>query len=170
MADYAGPPTGGDGRFMRDPKVAERDAKATELRADGWTYARIAAELGYADGSHARLGVTRALRDVQAPSVEKLRRLEGDRLEHVVGLLLDVAEMNGAPITSGKDGLPVYDPDTGVVARDFSGRINAARALVAASQRIAALYGLDEPVKAEIGANVTVRYSFGPGIGQEDLT
>jgi hypothetical protein len=62
------PPDDGDrddaGRFARSDRVAQRDAEAASLRARGWTFQRIADELGYASKGKAHDGVRRAYRDV----------------------------------------------------------------------------------------------------------
>jgi hypothetical protein len=169
-ASHETPPRAGKGRFVRTPESQARDARAAELRGEGLTYRAIAQELGYADASNAHRAVAQALRDIAAPSVEKLRRAEGDRLELVAQRLMEILEAPGAPVTAGKDGDVLYDPETKTVVRDTAATLNAARTIIAASARLSALFGLDEPVRTDVNSTVHVQYSFGPGINEEDLT
>ncbi len=160
----------GKGRWVRSPEMAARDARAADLRAEGYTFKQIADELGYSSKADAHKAVTSALRDIVAPSVAKLRRAEGDRLEYVAQRLMEIADREGAPVTAGKDGEVVVDPDSGEVVRDYSGQINALRTIVTASARLSALFGLDEPIRTDVNSTVHVQYSFGEGIDPEALS
>lgn len=67
---------------------------------------------------------------------------------------LELAEMEGAPVTSGKDGGVVYDPVNGTVVRDYAGRINARRLALEADKELRKLMGLDSATKQEISGSV----------------
>lgn len=56
----------------------------------------------------------------------------------------------GAPVTAGKDGMVVHDPDTGVVVRDYSLRLNAIREARALNDRLSKVLGLDSAVKVSV--------------------
>jgi len=66
--------------------AAERQARALELRKAGWTFARIAATVGWAHESGARYSVTQALdalREDALEGAEKIRTLEIERLNEL---------------------------------------------------------------------------------------
>lgn len=68
---------------MREIEARKREARALELRAAGWTYAQIAAELG-CTLQGARAMVLRALDRLGYEDAEKLRRLELRRLDRLL--------------------------------------------------------------------------------------
>jgi hypothetical protein len=76
-------------------------------------------------------------------------------------MLRELAEMEGAPVTAGKDGDIVYDPTvTGpdgkpVVVRDYSGRLNAIRTALAVDERLAKLIGTDAPTRSITDMTIT---------------
>lgn len=110
----------------------------------------------------ARYGITQArvsqiCAQVRA-SIEPQERAEllkseldllSDMRREVLTLLFD---MGGAPVTAGKDGDIVRDPETGEVVRDHTGRLNAARVALSISERIAKAAGLDAAQKLEVNA------------------
>lgn len=56
---------------------------------------------------------------------------------------IDLMRMAGAPVTAGKDGSVVYDPETQEVVRDYSLRLNALKGALAVSESMRRLVGLD---------------------------
>ena len=80
--------------------------------------------------------------------------------------LMELAEMRGAPVTAGKDGIIVRDEDDQIV-RDYSLRLNAIKLLMQADDQLAKRMGLDSPTKVESAA--TVRYEIA-GLNDADLT
>lgn len=102
---------------------ADRDAKAVALRASGATYREIAATLGVSLHA-AHDAVKRALAAVPVESVDALRAVEGERLDHIWAAL--------APAALGGDE-------------------KAAAVLVRISDRRAKLFGLDAPIQVEGG-------------------
>lgn len=70
-----------------------------------------------------------------------------DRITAFRRALAELAEMEGAPITAGKDGNVVLDPETNQVVRDYGLRLNATKAMVQLDERLAKLVGTDEPSK-----------------------
>src|SRR6266704_91489 len=67
---------------------------------------------------------------------------------------LDLAEMDGAPVTAGKDGDLVVDPKTGQHVRDYSLRLQAFEAARKSDVEIRKLYGLDAASKTEVSGSV----------------
>jgi transcriptional regulator with XRE-family HTH domain len=87
-----------------------------------------------------------------------------DRITAYRRSMAELAAMEGAPVTAGKDGQVVRDPDTDVVVRDYSGRINATKTMLQIDERLAKLVGTDEPTRTR--ADVTVH---GEQDGQDAL-
>src|SRR5829696_200490 len=63
---------------------------------------------------------------------------------------LEIYNKPAPPITSGKDGNVVYDPDTGEVARDYSAKIRAGEYWLKIVDRLSKLAGADMPVQHEV--------------------
>lgn len=79
----------------------------------------------------------------------------------------NLAGMEGAPVTAGKDGDLVLDPKTGEHVRDYQGRIMALRLALAAGEDLRKLMGADAATKTEVTGSV--RYEV-VGVNPEDLT
>lgn len=79
-----------------------------------------------------------------------LRKREIDFLDHLRTRALDISELAAAPVTAGKDGDVVLDPETGAVVRDYSGQLAAMREARAAHERLTKLLGLDAPTKVDV--------------------
>lgn len=92
------------------------------------------------------------------PAVDhtELRRGLLDMHEEVIRRALSLAELEGAPVTVGKDGDILREPDSGEVVRDYAGRVAAYNLALKAAAELRKLEGLDAAAKMEIGA--TVRY------------
>lgn len=73
--------------------------------------------------------------------------------------LRELATMEGAPVTAGKDGMVVYDPETRAVVRDYAGRQSAIREIRGYLDREAKLLGLNAADKVEVSGAVTVEGS-----------
>ena len=137
---------------------ARRDAKAAELRAAGWTLTAISDTLGY--GS--RQNVTRALAKMRAeiitPAVQELRDAEDAKLDVLENSAMTVLESRQLKFHEGEalthEGAPVYD-DAAV--------LNACAVLLKVSKARRELWGLDAPVKTDMGGTVTVKYEI-PGV------
>ncbi|OLT12278.1 hypothetical protein BJF78_24780 [Pseudonocardia sp. CNS-139] len=134
----------GNGRFVREVDTAERDAEACRLRSSGYTYAQIAAQIGYTDASNARRAVQRALAEVVQEPAQELIQLELDRLDALARqahAVLDREHLvaSAGRLVLGPDGLPLRD-DMPVLA--------AVDRLLRIQERRARLLGLDAPVKA----------------------
>ena len=75
---------GGDGRARRSAQSAERDMRAAELHGQGWSFPRIAAELGFASRGHAHNAVERAFASIPTPGGEEAKRLDLERLDRLI--------------------------------------------------------------------------------------
>jgi predicted DNA-binding protein (UPF0251 family) len=69
---------------------------------------------------------------------------------------LELAEMRGAPVTAGKDGDVVLDPEDASVVRDYSLRLAALEQARKADVEIRKLHGLDAATKVDVTG--AVRY------------
>lgn len=107
--------------------------------------------------------VSQILADARAklPPVD-LEAVRNEAIEQIVWsqrLAAELAMMEGAPVTAGKDGEIVYDPVEGPggerrVVRDYSGRIAATKLLLEAQRDMRKLLGADAATKTEISAGV----------------
>ena len=95
---------------------------------------------------------------VRAESLTMLREIEREAIA--------VARMQGAPVTAGKDGGVVYDPETSQVVRDFAGRLQALKLAGWADAEARKLMGADAASKVE--STAIVRYEL-VGIDPEAL-
>lgn len=94
-------------------------------------------------------------RQTDAVTVADHRAEMLDRITAYRRSMAELAEMEGAPVTAGKDGQVVLDPETGVVVRDYSGRMNATKIMLQVDERLAKLVGTDEPSKLRTDLTVT---------------
>lgn len=149
----------GNGTFIYTVFHAERDEKAARLRADGWSYQRIAEELGYYDKSEARKGIEKVLKATVQEAGDELRRLELARLdgelERLVGLETAVHEVlarKHITVSNGNvivfDGEPLLDDGPVLNAVDRLLKIEESRRKNGESRR--KLLGLDAATKADV--------------------
>lgn len=139
--------------------MADHDLALLRLTRHDWTLwtAHLQGDsvraIAEREGIDERL-VRKVIRTVRASfTPEDLDEIRRDHLEELRMLsrkMWDLVEMNGSPVTSGKDGRVVLDPDTGEVVRDHSGRIAATGMLLKLQERAAKIVGSDAPVKAEL--------------------
>ncbi|MEV6181341.1 hypothetical protein [Streptomyces sp. NPDC052015] len=138
----------GNGRFIRDPETAAKDARAAELRARGWSYRRIATELGYDAHTSAMDAVQRAIRDACAGPAKAVVDLEVQRLEAMYDKVLDILERDRPVVSHGKiiydeDGNPLVDDELKLKAIDRALRTR---------ESFRKLLGLDAPSRVSVEA------------------
>lgn len=109
---------------------------------DGLTQEAVAAEFGI---SQTRVSqICAQVRD-KIPDTDRQEMVQ-DTLEVLSELhrtAMDLMRMAGAPVTAGKDGTVVYDPETNQPVRDYSLRLNALKGALAVSESMRRLVGLD---------------------------
>jgi DNA-binding CsgD family transcriptional regulator len=111
---------------------------------------------------------------VSMMSRAELRKSLADQLDWARDRMAEIAAMSGAPVVksvsrgdnAGSELVYVTDPETHEVARDYSGTIQATRALAVVQDRLAKLLGVDEPVRVEQSG--TVRFEVA-GIDPEAM-
>ncbi len=138
----------GHGHYIRTPETAKRDARAAELRAQGWTFQQIADELGYSDKATARLAVQRALRDIVATPGKALVELEVTRLESLYDEVLNIFQRDHLLVSHGHvvhddDGQPIIDDEMKLKAFDR---------LLRGRESFRKLLGLDAPNRVSVEA------------------
>lgn len=110
-----------------------------------------------------RLGITQpavsvilkaARAKIPPPDLNAIRQEAAERHLDVIRRAAELMEMEGAPVTAGKDGGVVYDPESGVVVRDYAGRVQAAKLLLEADRELRKLFGVDAATKQEITGGV----------------
>lgn len=129
------------GDFERSIDNAERDNSAAKLRAQGWSYERIASELGWHDRSGARKAVQRAIVATVREAGDELRVLELERLDRLYEKAWEILERVHYAHGNGRvvmlDNVPVLDDGPTLAAMDRMLKIQ---------ERRARLLGLDAPV------------------------
>lgn len=88
-------------------------------------------------------------------TVEDERAAMRDRINAYRRTLAELVDMRGAPVTAGKDGRVVLDPEGGEVVRDHGTRVAALAQMARLDERLAKLMGLDEPAKVKTDVTVT---------------
>jgi hypothetical protein len=151
------------GKYVRTVETAHRDARAAELLAAGWTYKRIAEELGYSCHSSAIDACRRAVRDIVQGPAEKLLALHIDRLEILYAAALEVLEGEHVVVSHGQ----IIRGDDGQPLSDSGPKLAAIREARASLESFRKLTGLDQPAKVNISGGV--RYEV-VGVDPEDLT
>lgn len=137
---------GGNGDFVRDPDVAERDRKAMELHARGRTWQQIADELGYSDRAHACKQVMRAYARADKQPVEAMRESMNGKLEKLYQMAMEVAEARHLKVVNGS---VVFDPEQGGVMEDDAPVLAAIDRMTRLLERMAKVNGIDAPTKVQ---------------------
>ncbi len=131
------------------PRLEGRNGRIWAMTVSGWTQEAIAEELGIDQST-----VSRAISAVRAsiPEADKAQayQRELEFLDVLRKQALEIASMPAAPVTAGKDGDVVRDPDTGAVVRDYSGKLAAMDRAVKMHERYAKMMGLEAPTKVDV--------------------
>lgn len=139
--------------------IPVRDAEAAKLRAEGWTYQRIANEMGYTNASGARKAVMRGLaRSVREP-YEEARHLALMELDELAQEAWKVLRTVHYAVSQGrvvrKQNGTRYNEETGedepvwVDVLDDKPVLEALDRLLKIQERRAKLLGLDAPARSE---------------------
>jgi len=132
----------GNGTYRRDLEHVTRDARACSLASQGWSYAQIAAELGYSTKGDAYKAVQRVLWETaREHGTEELRQKQLAELAEVRQKMWAI--LNNPPPAVDRLGRPVTVD--GEQVRDAQAQIQAAAVLIRASERSARLTGTDAP-------------------------
>lgn len=145
----------GRGRYIRTPEAAKRDAEAAELRAQGWTYQKIADELGFGDKSGAQKACRRAIQDIVQGPAEKLLAIHMERLETLYEAAMEVLETDHVVVSHGKV-ITMPDPETGEEKplKDNGPKLAAIREARSTLDSFWTLTGMKKPAKVEHSGGV----------------
>lgn len=120
-----------------------RDAEALAYRAHGWTFERIANEMGYCDKSAARKAVERAIQHSAFETEREAKTILLADLNAAKQAAWAVLETNHITISHGQvvrvDGAPI--PDDGPV-------LEAIDRIIKIDQEMAKIYGVYAPTKS----------------------
>jgi hypothetical protein len=150
----------GKGRYIRTPETARRDAQAADLRAKGWTYQKIADELGYGDKRTAYDAVERALKEIIREPGEAVLHFELDRLDAELVRLDDLEASARKVLTTThimvNNGRVILHPDTNQPMEDDGPVLQAIDRLIKIEdarrrngERRAKLTGIEAAVKVD---------------------
>jgi hypothetical protein len=95
-------PRNGSGKFTRASESRKRDCRAAELHGQGWTYQRIADELGFASKGHAHNAVMRAYADMPTEEAQQARRADLDRIDRLIEQAWEVMTTPHLTVNNGK--------------------------------------------------------------------
>ena len=137
-----------------------------------WTQEAIGRELGISQQRVSQeLAAVRAA--IPPPDIAAMRTASIEMYQDIARRAYELAELEGAPVTAGKDGGVVYDPSielpdgTHPVVRDYGGRLAALKLARDTDAELRKLLGLDAATRVE--STSTVRYVL-EGTDPEALT
>lgn len=144
----------------RREKIALKQARALELRVQGWPLKAIAKELGYKSDSSAHRAIKAALRDARQEPADELKQMHRERHKLLYRCLLPDLQ----PET---DGIPSYrcphcgealDPKlmAEYLADMIDKKHSAADRIIKVLKREAELEGLDAPTKQHITGGLDI--------------
>lgn len=137
----------GNNRFTPNIEDAKLRAEAARLRAKGWTYERIAAELGYADRGSANRAVKQVLAETAQDAGDEFRNLKREQLRMLTEATYEILERQHIQVSNGRvvflNDEPLQDPGPALAALNLLLKINE-------SER--KLEGADEPARVSVEA------------------
>lgn len=136
------------------------------MKASGYLHREIAEHLGFANESGVTKAIERALRDVQAPAVEKLRVSQQAVLDQLKSTALDILARDHVAHSNGR---VIYDleGDAGPDGKlkpvlDDGPRLQAIGQLRQLLEREAKLWGADAPIRTAVeGDELVIRIKGG---------
>lgn len=134
---------------VQRPAIAQRRARAAELRTQGQPWQAIADELGYKTAGAACQDVSRALEQAviqQNRNVDLMRQEELQALDTLLRQAWTVLNREHVTVSWGK---VIYDEATGEKLLDDGPVLQAIDRILKIRERRAKLLGLDAPMKVE---------------------
>ncbi len=161
------PPRGNNGKFTRTAESRKRDFRAAELHGQGWSYQKIADELGFASRSHAHDAVMRAYADMPTEEAQQARRADLDRIDRLIEQAWQVMITPHLAVSNGKvvrrfvglekdeDGIERLDLDGKPIpvfedVLDDGPRLAAVNTIKGLLERRARIFGYDAPAKSRV--------------------
>lgn len=159
---------GGNGRFTRAADSRKRDHDAAGLRTKGWSFQRIADELGFASKGHAHDAVMRAYADIPSEATEHAKQLDLERIDRLIEKAWEIMLRDHVTVSQGKVvGKRIgwdRDEQTGEILRDGDGApiplyedvlddgpaLAAIREIRGLLERRAKITGYDAPARSRV--------------------
>jgi hypothetical protein len=160
-------PRNGNGKFTRAAESRKRDYRAAELHGQGWSYQRIADELGFASRGHAHNAVMRAYADMPTEEARQARQADLDRIDRLIEQAWEVMLTPHLTVNNGKvirhfigletdeDGIERLDMDGKPIpvfadVLDDAPRLAAVNTIKGLLERRARIFGYDAPAKSRV--------------------
>jgi hypothetical protein len=157
----------GRGKFTRTAESRARDYRAAELHGQGWSYQRIADELGFASRGHASNAVSRAYADMPTEEAQQARQADLDRIDRLIEQAWQVMVTPHITVSNGKvvrqlagfelrpDGTEALDADGKRIPvfadiLDDGPRLAAVNTIRGLLERRARIFGYDAPAKSRV--------------------
>ena len=155
------------GKFTRTAAERRRDYRAAELHGQGWSYQRIADELGFASRGHAHNAVMRAYADMPTEEAQQARQADLDRIDRLIEQAWEVMLTPHLTVNNGKvirqfvgletdeDGIERLDMDGKPIplfanVLDDAPRLAAVNTIKGLLERRARIFGYDAPAKSRV--------------------
>lgn len=130
-----------------------------------WTQTRIAEKYGLSQPQVC--GILKDMREsIGEPTIAEIREKSLALHSELMERLMTVVNMPAPPVTAGKDGDIVRDPESGHVVRDYAPHLAALRDLLKVDAETRKLMGADAATKTE--STASVKYQI-VGVDIEDL-
>lgn len=127
-----------------------RDQEWWNLYARGRSQLDIAKQYGTDQATVSR-GIARHRATIPDETRDEILKREVDLFSRLRDEVLELwHDTTGVPVTAGKDGKIVTDPETGRIVRDHTGRLSALRAAREMGERLARLTGIDAAVRVDL--------------------
>lgn len=130
----------------------ERNQRIWEDYCSGWKQWQLAKEWNLSEARISQI-ISSVREALPKTTREDLIRRESAFLDQVRQRAIQLTEQMPAPVTAGKDGLVVRDPETGEIVRDYTGVMAGFKLALDAHSRFARMLGLDQP--GEINVRMT---------------
>ena len=140
--------------------MAEKIARNREIldlySRMAWSQQRIADHFGLAQSTVSDIIARHRASQSPIDKAEHITRAS-ELLDDLIAEAVAVAYSSPAPVTAGKDGVVVRDPETNEVVRDPSARLSAMQTVKALQESKRKLLGLDSATKVETTGSVTYK-------------
>lgn len=150
------------GNPARRDESQQRRAEVMRLKRQGHSFEAIGERLGITK-QRAHQIYKAALDEIPAQEVHEYRAEQAERLDEMLRRAYEVLERKHITVSNGK---VIYLDDAPM--EDDGPTLMAIKTVLAIEERRARLFGLDAPVKQQIGGEVQVTYSF-EGVDMEGL-
>jgi hypothetical protein len=157
----------GNGKFARSAATIRRDHKAAELRGQGYSFQRIADELGFASKGKAHEAVMRAFAEIPSEESAQAKALDLERIDRLIEHAWQVMLRDHVTVSQGRvvgKQIGWQRDDDGEILRDGEGApialyedilddgpaLAAIREIRGLLERRAKMIGYDAPARSRV--------------------